>query len=339
LKYVLAIFALGVLIIVHELGHFILAKINKVKVIEFSIGMGPKIFTYKGKETNYSLSLLPVGGYVQMLGAQEESDEEGSFTSKSPFRRITIIVAGVVMNFLMAIVIFTAVTCNFGFTDTVIKEMVKDGPLIEAGIQANDEVVSINNSKIITYNDIGIEMSKNTGEEVSVEYLRDGVKQEVIVKPKYVDDEGGKRYILGALFNRVDNPTIVQGVKQSFKQSGTLITQTIKTLTKLVTGQGNFKTDLGGPVTVVNLSAGAAEAGIWELVNLVGILSISLAVFNFLPFPILDGGWTVLLLIELITKRKVPEKIVNAMNTVGIVLLMALMVIVTIKDIIFPSAY
>lgn len=339
MKYVLAIFALGVLIIVHELGHFIMAKINKVKVIEFSIGMGPKIFTYKGKETNYSLSLLPVGGYVQMLGAQEESEEEGSFTSKSPFRRITIIVAGVIMNFILAIVIFTAVLCHFGYRDTSINEVLKDGPLLEAGLQTGDEVTKVNNSKIITFTDLNNEMGKNTGEEVTVEYKRDGEIKEATIKPKYVDDEGGKRYILGAIFNVVEEPTLAQGFKQSFKQSGTLITQALKTLGKLVTGQGNLKTDIGGPVTVVQLSAGAAEAGMWDLANLVGVLSISLAVFNFLPFPILDGGWTVLLLIELITKRKVPEKIVNVMNTVGIVLLVALMVVVTIKDIIFPSVY
>ena len=149
MKYVLAIFALGVLIIVHELGHFIMAKINKVKVIEFSIGMGPKIFTYKGKETNYSLSLLPVGGYVQMLGAQEESEEEGSFTSKSPFRRITIIVAGVIMNFILAIAIFTAVMCHFGYQDTSINEVLQDGPLLEAGIKNADKILVLRDGDIV----------------------------------------------------------------------------------------------------------------------------------------------------------------------------------------------
>ena len=115
MKYVLAVLALGVLIIVHELGHFIMAKVNKVKVIEFTIGMGPKIFTYQGKETKYCLSLFPVGGYVQMLGQGEESDDEASFTQKSAFRRFTIVIAGVVMNFILAIILFTACICHSGY--------------------------------------------------------------------------------------------------------------------------------------------------------------------------------------------------------------------------------
>ena len=243
------------------------------------------------------------------------------------------------MNFILAILIFTAVNCHFGYQDTSINEVLQDGPLIEAGLKSGDEVTKVNNAKINTFTDLNIEMGKNTGQEVTIQYQRNGEVQEVTITPKYVDDEGGKRYILGAVFNIVKEPTLLQGVEHSFKFSGTLITQTLNTLGRLVTGRGNFKTDLGGPVTVVQLSAGAAEAGMWELANLVGVLSISLAVFNFLPFPILDGGSTVLLLIELITKRKVPEKIVNVLNTVAIVLLMALMVLVTIKDIIFPSVY
>ena len=337
MKYILAILAIGVLILVHELGHFIMAKINKVKVISFSIGMGPKILTYKGKETEYCLSLLPVGGYVEMLGAIEETDEEGSLSSKSPFRRITVMLAGVVMNFILAIVIFTAIMCHFGYTDTSINKITEDGPLIETQIQAGDVIEKVNGSGIITFTDLSIEMSKANGDEITVDYSRNGEDYQTTVKPKYLEDE--KRYIIGATFDFVEEPTLLQGFKQSFKQSGTLITQTLKTLSKLVTGQGNFKTDLGGPVTVINLSAGAAEAGIWELMNLVGMLSISLAVFNALPFPVLDGGWTVLYLIEIITRRKVPKRVVEVINGAGWVLLMGLMVIVTIKDIIFPSVY
>lgn len=337
MKYLLAILAIGVLILVHELGHFIMAKINKVKVISFSIGMGPKILKYKGKETEYCLSLLPVGGYVEMLGAQEESDEEGSLSSKSPFRRITVMIAGVVMNFILAIVLFTTIICHFGYTDTSINKLTEGGPLIEAGLLEGDVVKEVNGTKITTFTDIGIEMSKATGDEIELKYDRAGEEYQVAITPSYLEDE--KRYIIGATFDFVEEPTLMQGVKQSFKQSWTLISQTLSTLTNLVTGKGNFKTDLGGPVTVINLSAGAAEAGIWELMNLVAMLSVSLAVFNALPFPVLDGGWTLLYIIEIITRRKVPTKVVNVLNGAGWVLLMGLMVAVTIKDLIFPAAY
>lgn len=337
MKYILAILALGLLIIVHELGHFIMAKINKVKVEEFSIGMGPKIFTYQGKETKYSLSLLPVGGYVQMLGAHEDVDEEGSFNTKSPFRRLTIIIAGVVMNFILAILIFTAVTVHFGYGETSISKLTDDGALKSAGLQEGDNITKINGSKVFTYYDITIATGSSKGEEMEISYERGGDKYEVTVTPKYLEDE--QRYVVGATFNYNSDPSIIDGVKQSFKETATLVTQTLKSIGNLITGHGNFKTDLGGPVTVVNLSAQAAESGLWDLMNLVGLLSISLAVFNLLPFPALDGGWSVLLLIEMITKRKVPEKVVGVINGIGFICLMALMVVVTVKDILFPASF
>ena len=335
MKYILAIIALGVLIIVHELGHFIMAKINKVKVNEFSIGMGPKIFTYYGKETKYSLSLLPIGGYVEMLGSQEEVDEENSFSTKSPLRRISIIIAGVVMNFILAMCIFTAVTMHYGYTELSIKEVVENGAFYDAGIEAGSKITAIDGEKVKIYEQAA--MIINEGKEMEIQYTIDGKTKTTTVTPKYNKDE--KRYMIGVMFNRKEDPGIVEAFKQSCYETKYLIEQTVTTIVNLVTGKGNFKTDIGGPVTVVRLSAGAAEAGMWNLVYLVGLMSISLAVFNIIPFPFLDGGWTVLLLIELITRRKVPDKVVGVLNTLGFILIMALMVIVTIKDIIFPASF
>lgn len=337
LKYILAIIALGILIIVHELGHFILAKINKVKVEEFSIGMGPKIFTYQGKETKYSLGLLPVGGYVQMLGQGEDSDAEGSFTSKSPFRRFTVIIAGVLMNFIMAIIIFTAVTMHFGYGETSIDEVTADGPIQMVGLQSGDNITKINGKKVFTYYDINIATGSSNGEEMNITYERNGENVDVTIKPKYLEEES--RYIIGAKFNYNSEPSIIQATAHSFKETATLVTQTVRSIAKLVTGNGSFKTDLGGPVTVVNLSAQAAESGMWDLLNLVGLLSISLAVFNLIPFPALDGGTALLILIEMITRRKVPDKVIGVINGVGFICLMILMVAVTVKDILFPASF
>lgn len=339
MKYILAILALGVLIIVHELGHFIMAKVNKVKVIEFTIGMGPKVFSYQGKETLYSISLLPIGGYVEMLGSHEDVDDERSFSSKSPIRRISIIIAGVFMNFVLAIRIFTAVLTYHGYADNTVGALTKDAPLEKAGVEVGSRITAINGSKIFTYVDISANTDLSTGKEVTVKYEYKGKEKEVKVTPElYEDEDGSSRYIIGFTYGVVKDPTLWQGVKQSFKQTATLINQTVKTLVNLITGNGSFKKDLGGPVTVVKLSADAAESGMWDLMNLVAILSISLAIFNLIPFPALDGGWTILLLIELITRRKVPEKFVAVINTVGMVLLLALMVAVTVKDILFPAS-
>lgn len=337
MKYVLAILALGILIIVHELGHFIMAKINKVKVNEFSIGMGPKIFTYEGKETKYSLSLFPVGGYVEMLGAQEDVEDDKSFSSKSPLRRISIIIAGVFMNFILAICIFTAVICHGGYVETNISEVSVGSPLAEAGVKNGSIIKEINGQNIYTYYDISLNEDITRGKDLTIKYEYKGQVKETKITPEYLEDE--KRYIMGATFEVNKAPSLIEGVKQSFKQTATLVTQTVKTLKNLVIGKGNFKTDIGGPVSVVKLSADAAQSGMWDLVNLVGLMSISLAVFNLIPIPALDGGWTILLLIELITRRKLPDKVIGVLNGVFFILLMVLMVAVTIKDILFPVSY
>ena len=136
-----------------------------------------------------------------------------------------------------------------------------------------------------------------------------------------------------------DNPSILSSIKESFNETASLISQTFKGLKMIFTGEANLKTDVGGPVTIIKMSAGAAEVGVWNLMKLVAILSVSIAVFNLLPFPALDGGWAVILFIELITRRKVPDKIVGALNTVGFMLLIGVMILVTIKDIIFPISF
>lgn len=337
MNYILAILGFGLLIIVHEFGHFIVAKLNGVKVIEFSIGMGPKIYSYQGKETKYSLGLLPIGGYVQMLGEQEAVDEEGSFSSKSPLRRISIIIAGAFMNFLLAIIIFTSVFSNFGYGKTVISKVEDNSPIAEAGLLPGDDIKRVNGSKIFTYEDIiiGINMSKD--KPVNIEYKRAGLTNKVTVTPKFNETE--KRYMVGVAFDKENNPGIMNSFKHSFNESASLISQTFKGFAMIFKGEANLKTDVGGPVTIIKMSAGAAKAGIWNLLNLVAILSVSIAVFNLLPFPALDGGWAVILLIELITRRKVPDKVVGVVNTLGFMLLIGLMILVTIKDIIFPMSF
>ena len=337
MNYILAILGFGVLVIVHEFGHYIVAKINKVKVLEFAIGMGPRIFTYQGKETKYSLALLPIGGQVLLLNGEEYIDDPGCMLNKSHLRRISIIIAGVVMNFLLAIVLFTACNMHFGYTEKVLSGVVEDSAASEAGFEAQDEIIKINDSRMFTYDDVSITIAQAKDTELNVELKRDGEVKEINVTPRY--DEESKGYLIGVKFTPVAEPGIIESTKHSFKESFTLIKQTVSSIKMLVTGRGNFKTDIGGPVTVVKLSAEVANVGIWNLLYLIAFLSISLAVFNSLPFPMLDGGTTCILLIEMITRRKVPEKVLVGINTVGFVLLMVLMAVVTIKDILFPVSF
>ncbi|MGG7143803.1 M50 family metallopeptidase [Clostridium nigeriense] len=333
---VYALLGFSLLIIVHELGHFIMAKVNGIRVEEFAIGMGPKIFSVDGKETKYSIGLFPIGGYVKMMGEDEEVQDERSFSSKSPIRRISVIIAGAFMNFLLAIIIFTVFLNKFGYSLPKVASLIENMPAVEAGLQEGDEFLKVNGSKVFSADDLTIGINLAKDEPITFLVRRDGENTEIVVTPKLVEENGSERYMIGFGFERVDNPGIVQSFKQSFKETIAVVNQTYKSLKMMVTGKVNFKTDVGGPVSIIRMSGEAAKNGIWNLMYFIAFISINLAVFNMLPFPALDGGWTVILLIELITKRKVPDRIVGAMNYVGIMLLFGLMILVTIKDILFP---
>lgn len=334
---ILAILAFGVLIFVHELGHFTLAKINGVRVEEFSIGMGPKIFSKQGKETKYSLGLFPIGGYVSMMGEEQAVEDERSFSTKSPLRRITIIVAGVCMNYILAICIFTGYINNFGYTNTFVNNIKANSPAYEAGLQEGDTFVKVNGLKVFTYDDIQAGVILSKGNPIDVVVNRDGEKKEFTITPSVSEETGA--YAIGVEFTRVTDPGIGKSFTQSFNQTASLVSQTFKGLGMMFTGKANLKTDVGGPVTIIKMSAATAKAGIWPLLYFTAFLSVNLAVFNLLPFPALDGGWTVILLIELITRRKVPNKIVEGLNYVGFMILIGLMVLVTVKDFVFPMNF
>lgn len=333
---VYALLGFSLLIIVHELGHFIMAKVNGIRVEEFSIGMGPKIFSAEGKETKYSIGLFPIGGYVKMMGEEEEVNDERSFSSKSPLRRISVIVAGAFMNFLLAIIIFTVFLNKFGYSLPKVASLMENMPAVEAGLQEGDEFLKVNGSKVLSADDLSVAINLAKDKPINFLISRNGENKEIVVTPKLVEENGSQRYMIGFGFERIDNPGIVQSFKQSFKETISVINQTYKSLKMMVTGEVNFKTDVGGPVSIIRMSSEAAKNGIWNLMYFIAFISINLAVFNMLPFPALDGGWTVILLIELITRRKVPDRIVGAMNYVGIMLLFGLMILVTIKDILFP---
>lgn len=334
---ILAILAFGLLIFIHELGHFTLAKINGVKVEEFSIGMGPKVFSKQGKETKYSIGLLPIGGYVSMMGEEQAVDDERSFSAKSPLRRITIIVAGVCMNYLLAICIFTGYINNFGYTNIFANNINDNSPAYEAGLREGDTFVKVNGMKVFTYDDISAGVLLSYGNPIDVVVDRNGEKKDFTITPKISEKTGN--YAIGVEFTRVTDQGILNSFRQSFKQTASLVSQTFKGLGMIFTGHANLKTDVGGPITIVKMSAATAKAGIWPLLYFTAFLSVNLAVFNLLPFPALDGGWTVILLIELITRRKVPNKIVEGLNYVGFIVLIGLMILVTLKDIIFPVSF
>lgn len=331
---IMAILGFSLLVIVHELGHFVMAKVNGIKVEEFSIGMGPEVFSHKGKETQYSLRLLPIGGFVKMMGEEEVVEDERSFSSKSPLRRISVILAGAFMNIVFAILIFAIYFSNIGFSKNIVDTVIDNSPAQEVGLQSGDKITEINGSKVRTTDDILIEVQLSKGNPLNLVVDRDGKTMDLEVVPK--QDEATGSYYMGFYYKRVTAPTIGESLKYTYNYTISMVKQTYKSLQLLVTGKLNLKTDVGGPVTIIRMSGEAAKSGIETLAYFLGVISINLAVFNLLPFPALDGGWAIILLIELITRRKVPDKVVGAINYVGFMVLMGLMVVVTLKDIIFP---
>lgn len=328
-----AILAFSLLIIVHELGHFIMAKINGVKVEEFSIGMGPKIISVSKNETKYSLGILPIGGYVKMLGEEDGQELEGSLQSKSPIRRLSIILAGVVMNVILALVLFSAIANHHGFTIPVV-QTVMENSAVDGILIPGDEFLEVDGRKIISDQDVRFGILTNKSEDIDLKILRGNEIKDFTVTPKLDPKTNSK--MLGITFKYIEKPSIIESIKQGFVESVATIKQTYAGLKMLVTGEANVKTDVGGPVSIIRLTGVAAKNGLWTLMSFTALMSINLAVINLLPFPALDGGWALMILFELITGKKVPDKVSNTINAIGMILLMVLMLLVTIKDILFP---
>lgn len=334
---IFAIVAFGLLILVHELGHFIAAKINGVKVEEFAIGMGPQIFSVAIGETDYSLRALPIGGFVQMYGEDTNDDEistrdKRALSNKSPLVRVIVFAAGAFMNLLLALIIFTIVAMNFGFKTNVVSSVVDNSPAALAGLKSGDKLIKIDGNRILTGDDLVMGIALAKGNPVEIEFESNGKTEIKSIKP--IEEDGV--YRVGIYSEHIKNPSIIDSFKNSFKELISMVKQTFISLKMMFTGNVDFKTDVGGPVTIIRMAGEAAKVGMWNLVNLTAFLSVQLAVFNLLPFPALDGGHIFILLIETITRNKIPAKYVNAINTVGFVLLMILMAVVLLKDIIFP---
>ncbi|SFA89764.1 RIP metalloprotease RseP [Clostridium frigidicarnis] len=332
--FVIALLALGVLIIIHELGHFIMAKVNGVTVEEFSIGMGPKLFAINGGKTQYTIRILPIGGYVKMHGESEEANDEGSFSKKSPLQRISIILAGPIMNLILPIIIYTIIALSYGYSTTEIKATIPDSPAETAKILSGDKITKINDKKVSTWEDLSTEIYTSKDSTLKLEVKRNDSVKEIKLTPELNAEEN--RYMIGIEPARINKPSFGQSIVYGLEETKSIIKQTFTALKTLVTGKASFKTDVGGPVSMIRISGAAAKAGIVTLLTLVAYISIQLAIFNLIPFPALDGGWTLLLLIELISGKKVNDKIVGTLNYIGFSILLLLMFLVTIKDILFP---
>ena len=330
LYILLALVFIGILVLGHELGHFTLAKINGVLVEEFSIGMGPKLFSIKGKETRYSIRAIPIGGYVKMLGEQEKSSDQRSFTNISPVRRLSIIAAGPFMNFVIAIVFFAILGANQGFMTNKVKAVVPDSPAYKVGLKTGDEIVKIGANKISTWEDFVTGIYNSKGAPVNITVKRDNKEINYTITPVKEAD----RLIIG-VYAQEGKTGLLSSISYGFKETGFIIKQTFSFFGTLFKGKATAN-DFGGPVTIIKFSAQAAQTSLWNLVFLMAGFSVQFGIFNVIPFPALDGGYIFLYLFQIITGKEIDEKKVGVINYFGFILLMLLMAAVTLKDIFYP---
>ncbi|MGB4589314.1 MAG: RIP metalloprotease RseP [Clostridiaceae bacterium] len=331
----LSIFAFGLLVLGHEFGHFIMARLNGVTVEEFSIGMGPRIFKKQGKNTLFSIKALPIGGSVKMFGETEDESGEGSFFSKSPLRKISIIAAGPIMNLIMALLVLFTVTLFTGYSSNIVSEVLPGSPAEAAGIEVGDRIVSVNGERAYTFQDIATYIAYNGFNDVKLILETDQGRVEKTITPMKSETDSP---IVGVVPKIVEKAGFFESMKESVNQGLSLVTQTIFSLKILFSGKASLN-DFGGPVTIFKISTEVASISLWGFASFIAFLSINLAVLNLIPFPALDGGWILILLIEFITRKKLPEKFVGIWNAIGFIILMSFMLLITFKDIFFPGGF
>ena len=335
--FIMAILAFSLLIIVHELGHFILCKLNGVKVSEFSLGMGPKIFGIKGKETEYLIKAFPIGGYVKMEGEEGESNDPRSFTNKTPVQKLSIVSAGAIMNLILAVVLFAIVGASKGYILPIIGEVIPNGPAIKAGIQVGDKITKVNKTNIDRWDQLQNEIFNSKGESMNIEIVRNSKVEKITLKP--IKSVKEKLFMLGVAPSMVEkkmNPGEALGY--GFDQIGNTVKQVFGFFGSLFQGKVSAN-DVGGPISIIRFSTKAAQSGITTLMYFTALMSVQLGIFNIIPFPALDGGWIFMLLFEIISGKKLDDKKVGVINYIGFMFLMAFMVLVVIKDIISPLKF
>lgn len=334
------ILILGITVTIHEFGHYIFAKMAGIYVYEFSIGMGPRLFKFnrKNDETEYSIRLFPIGGYVQMAGEEIEADEkipvEKRMQSKTWLQRFLTVIAGVMMNFILCFVLLFIIGLATGSSDNKYKivELDPEGQAIKAGFKVNDEFYKINNVKVNTADLFALELKINEGKTINVTVLRDGKEEQIKITPKKVKENGEVTYKYGFSLSTGQYKGFFAPLKYTFAKMGSLIVQMARTILYLVTGKLSLG-NLSGPVGIYTIVGQSAKAGFINLVYLLALISLNVGFINLLPIPAFDGGRAFFLLIELIRRKPVNQKIENIIHTIGLVLLMILMFAITINDI------
>jgi regulator of sigma E protease len=348
MSYIISfIIVLGVLIFFHELGHFFAARLCGVGVEKFSLGFGPRLFGKKVGMTDYRISAIPLGGYVKMVGEEPDSELSAeeipySFTHKNVFKRIIIVASGPLFNLLLAIFIFFGLFQVYGKQEVapVVGGVVENSPAMKAGIEKEDRITAVNGIAVKTFNDMAELISDSKGNPIRISIVRGNSAMDKALTPELKTEkiygETLERYLIGISSSGKYVRSITYSPPEAFYQSlvhtydlsGLMITG----LVQLIKGEASAKS-LGGPILIAQMAGDQAKLGVSNLINFIAFISIMLAIMNFLPIPVLDGGHLLFFFIEAVIRRPVSIKIREISQQVGIFFLLLLMIFVFYNDI------
>lgn len=338
---IIGVLLFELIVLIHEGGHFVAAKLSGVQVNEFALGMGPKLFSFTKGETKYSLRLLPIGGYCSMEGEDEESDNPRAFGNKPTWKRIIIVVAGAVMNIVLGLLMtLTLVLQQPYYASTTISSFPEKSVTVNY-LQEGDKLEEIDGYAIWNSRDISFAIGTCKNYEPNIKVSRNGQTVDLGNVPLYTyDSDGEKKIALDFYVDKV-NKNFFSVCEQTIGQTVSTVRMVWASLVGLVTGKFGFN-DMSGPVGVASaittVASQGLETGFLDAFNnilyIMMILTINLGIFNLLPVPALDGGRLLFLLIELIRRKPIPQKYEGVIHGVGFALLMVFMLAVTFNDIV-----
>lgn len=328
---IIAILFFELIIVVHEGGHFIAARLMKIKVNEFSIGMGPKLFQFKKGETKYTLRLILFGGYCAMEGEDDESTDDNAFSKKKVIQRIFVVISGAVMNLILGFLVIAVLVSSQNLIGTPTVAKFEDNAVSSSTLQAGDTIKSIDGMRVYTATDVSTGFSRSQDNKVQMVVERDGKDENLEVEFETQNYEG-RQYIKMDFWLLGTQKTVGSVIKNTAMEWISYARMVFLSVHDLILGRYHLS-DLSGPVGAVSVVSDAVKTSAFSMLKIMALLTINIGLFNLFPIPALDGWRLFLLLFEGITKKKLPSKWEWVINSVGLVLLIGFMCVITFSDI------